>query len=128
MDQKMKDAIIEESASELTALLSEHMDAIDRSMNTALADFGGDGQFKYPVSLGLVITPYSREQVKVAAKISYSVKHSDETDGRMVDPLQGKLALEDRGVIGKPQDGAPLEILIDLNKYEAGQDYKPKKA
>ncbi len=34
--------------------------------------------------------------------------------------------LEDRGVIGKPQDGAPREILIDLNKYEAGKDYTAK--
>ena len=97
MDQMMKDAVIEESARELAALLSEHMDAIDKSMNTALADYSGDGQFKYPVSLGLVITPFSREQVKVAAKISYSVKHSDETNGRMVDPGQDKFGFVKTG-------------------------------
>lgn len=93
MTEEMKNAIIEESLAELSSLLSEHMDCISDSMQSALAEHTGDSQFKYPVSLGLVITPFSREQSKVVAKISYSVKHSDETDGRMVDPHQMKMEI-----------------------------------
>lgn len=97
MTVEMQEAIIEESTAELRSLLSEHMGCIAKSMQSSLAEHTGDSQFKYPVSLGLVITPFSREQSKVVAKISYSVKHSDETDGRMVDPAQQKFSFADGG-------------------------------
>ena len=94
MDSNMKSQLIEAAVSELTGLLNEHIDTIDQSMQSALVEWEKESAFSYPVSLGLKITPYDR-QAKVCAKISYSVKHSDETIGQTVDPDQMKMNLED---------------------------------
>ena len=94
MDMNMKTQVIDAAIQELTGLLNEHIDTIDQSMQSALVEWDKDSAFSYPVSLGLKITPYDR-QAKVSAKISYSVKHSDETVGQTVDPDQMTMNLED---------------------------------
>ena len=88
----MKTDLIEASIAELRGLLEEHIDTIDQSMQSALAEHDKESAFVYPVALGLKITPYD-QQAKVVAKISYSVKHSDETAGQIVDPHQMKMEI-----------------------------------
>lgn len=78
---------------------------IDKSMQTALSEHTGDATFIYPVSLGLKITPYSQSSARVVAKIGYSVKHSDETDGRIVDSAQQSFTFTDGG---KEKDGTRI--------------------
>lgn len=92
MTNQMKTDLIEASIAELRGLLEEHIDTIDQSMQSALAEHDKESAFVYPVALGLKITPYD-QQAKVVAKISYSVKHSDETAGQIVDPHQMKMEI-----------------------------------
>jgi len=92
MTNQMKSDLIDAAVAELSGLLNEHIDTIDQSMQSALAEWDKETAFVYPVSLGLKITPYD-QQAKVCAKISYSVKHSDETAGQIVDPNQMKMEI-----------------------------------
>ena len=92
MTNQMKADLIEAAVSELRGLLNEHIDTIDSSMQSALAEHDKETAFVYPVALGLRITPYD-QQAKVVARISYSVRHSDETAGQVVDPHQMKMEI-----------------------------------
>ena len=92
MTNEMKTDLIEAAVSELRGLLNEHIDTIDTSMQSALAEYDKESAFVYPVALGLKITPYD-QQAKVCAKISYSVRHSDETIGQVVDSHQMKMEI-----------------------------------
>jgi hypothetical protein len=87
--------VIDSGCAELRGILTEHMDTIDQSMQSMLAEHEGDKEFKYNVGLTLVITPRGADSAKVAAKISYAVRHTDETVGAVCDPNQMKMDLED---------------------------------
>ena len=91
MKHELQQQIIEDGGAEITGILQEHMDTIDQSMQSMLAEHEGEKEFKYNVGLTLVITPRGPDQAKVAAKISYAVRHTDETVGRTCDPNQMKL-------------------------------------
>lgn len=90
MNQLMKDKLVETAMDEINGMLREHIDRIDKSMVSALEDHDGEKQFKYPIALGLVIKPVGGA-CHVTAKISYSVRHADESIGQMVDPNQMKI-------------------------------------
>ena len=90
MDMTMKMEVIEVATNELRGLLEEHMDTIDQSMQSMLAEHDKESEFTYSVAMGLKLTPRP-DTTKVSAKISYSVKHSDETVGAVADPAQMKI-------------------------------------
>lgn len=92
MNEVIKDAVLDESVAEIRAILAENMNSINEAMVTALAEFAGEKEFVFPVSLKLKISPRGRG-AKVSAKISYSVKYSDETEGRVIDPDQLEMDL-----------------------------------
>lgn len=94
MKPELQKEIIDGAMSEIRALMTEHMAAIDKSLQSMYAEHESDKQFKYPVNLGIVIEPHG-PTAKVSAKISYSVKHSDESIGVVADPDQMKMDLED---------------------------------
>lgn len=93
MTPQMKEEVIDVAMTELRGILTEHIESIDESMQTMLADWEKETEFSYPVSLGLKLTPRA-SAVKVCAKISYSVRHSDETVGGVADPNQMKMELD----------------------------------
>jgi len=93
MNIEMKNAVIDEACNELRGMLNEHIDTIDQSMQSMLAEHDKDTEFTYNVSLGLKLTPRPTE-TKVAAKIGYSVRHSDESVCRIADPMQIKMDLD----------------------------------
>ena len=89
MNNALKKAIVDDGAEEIKALLSEHIDAIGEAIAESIVDHDGEKPFVYQVALGLRISPRGESAV-VSAKIGYGVKHTDETDGRVADPLQAK--------------------------------------
>jgi len=89
MNHALKMAIVEDGVSEINALLSEHIDAIWEAIAESIVDHDGEKPFVYQVALGLRISPRGDSAV-VSAKIGYGVKHTDETDGRLADPMQEK--------------------------------------
>jgi len=87
MLEKLMDEVYTAGTNEINALLKEHMPKINKAMMSMAAETDSEKTLKYPVKLTLVIEPHNA-QAKVTAKISYSVSHSDETEGIMVDPNQ----------------------------------------
>ena len=93
MDIKHKTMVIDAAVDELRGLLNEHIDTIDQSMQSMLAEHQKESEFKYKVGLGLSLVPRP-DTTKVSASISYSVRHSDETAGYDVDPNQTVMDLD----------------------------------
>ena len=91
MRKETHDAMIETALDEIGGLLREHLPTIDKSMQQCLAVSDPEKVFKFNVAIGLVIEPRGSDAAKLTAKISYSVKHSDESTGQIVDPLQVKM-------------------------------------
>ena len=94
MKHETQNALIETALDEIGGLLREHMPTIDRSMQSSAAVSDPEKTFKYPVSLSIVIEPRGADASRVTAKISYSVRHTDESIGQEVDPNQMKMSLE----------------------------------
>lgn len=93
MNRILKERLVGTAIVEINGVLRDHINRIDDSMALALEDYDGEKPFKYPVSLGLVIQPMG-DACKVSAKISYSVRHVDESVGQIVDPNQMKMSFK----------------------------------
>ena len=96
MKYELQQQVIEDGCAEIAGILQEHIDTIDQSMQTMLAEHEGEKEFTYNVGLTLKITPRP-DAAKVAAKISYAVRHTDETQGRLADPNQMKIEFPKNG-------------------------------
>jgi len=96
MNYDLKEQVIKDGCEEIEGILTEHIETIDQSMQTMLAEHEGEKEFVYNVGLTLKITPRPGA-AKVAAKISYAVLHTDETVGRVCDPNQQKFKFSDGG-------------------------------
>lgn len=97
MNHELREQVIEDGCDEIAGILREHIETIDQSMQTMLAEHDGEKEFTYNVGLTLKITPRPGA-AKVAAKISYAVRHTDETVGRVCDPHLQKFNFTDGGV------------------------------
>ena len=99
MNEEFKSKALKAALAETRAMLEEHwteiMDDYEQAAIVHAEEHAPDdnAKFKFGVSLGTLMQPEGRD-IKVSAKIRWSVTHTDESEGRRVSD-QPELGLED---------------------------------
>jgi len=95
MNIEIKERTREAAKHELGALLDENWPDVLKAYSEALSASDPDAvaPFKYSIGMNVVLSPRAGD-IRVSAKISFSVKHADETDGITVD-IQPRLPMGD---------------------------------
>jgi len=103
-DEIRREAIVENATEQVRALLETHFKDITRA---AEESFVGDENQSEPVASASISVKWSALAAapKIAVKIGWSVKYSDESETE-IDPLQSKLGLGDTALASVVRKGA----------------------
>ena len=90
---KLKAESLAAAQEETAAVLCENWDDIIKAYSDAIAAYEGESKFKYTIGMSVIIQPQDGD-IRVNAKIAFSVKYGDETAGITIS-THPQLPLED---------------------------------